>query len=262
MEKSELKAKEAEVPAGGDEAKAGAKAVSENYFADFNFEELKVNVNQMLKSGVHFGHRKSKKHPNMEKYIWTTRNGVSIIDLQLTADKLEEAMEFLRSIAASGKKILFVGTKKQAKKILKSAAERCKMPYVQERWLGGTFTNFSVIAKRAKYLRDSLAAMEKGEFNKYTKFEQLKKKEELANLELRMGGLKNMEEFPGAVLVLDAKENFSVIKESKKVGVPVVALADTNVDTKGIDYPVPANDDAVSSIKLMLAYFVKAIIIK
>ncbi len=239
---------------------SGEKSASEDYFADFDFSSLKLDLEPMLKSGVHFGHQKSRKDPRMEPYIYTTRKKVSIFDLQKTLEKLEEALAFLKEIKSSGKQILFVGTKKQAKNIIQSAAKRCEMPYIVERWLGGTFTNFRVIRSRTKYLKDGLSKTEKGEFNMYTKLERMKKAEELEKLEKKMGGIKDMAELPGAVFIVDVKENELAIKEARKAGVPIVGIVDTNCNPSAVDYPIPANDDAVSSIRLILAYVCKALV--
>lgn len=233
---------------------------SDDYFADFDFDNLKTDVNEMFKNGVYFGHQKSRKNPKMEEYIYATKNGISIIDLQKTIEKLEEAAAFIKNIVSSGKPILFVGTKKQARKVIESAAKKCGMPYVVERWLGGTFTNFEAIAKRTKFLRDSQEKMAKGEFDKYTKFERMKMTEELEGLEEKMGGIKNMENLPGAIFVASAIDDQLAVKEATRVGIPIIALADTNADPSSIDYPIPANDDAISSLKIMLAYIVKAVL--
>lgn len=239
---------------------AKAKSASEDYFADFDFASLKLGLEPMLKSGVHFGHQKSRKNPRMEEYIYTTRKGVSILDLQKTLEKIEEALAFFKEVKSSGKQILFVGTKKQVKDIIQSAARRSGMPHVTSRWLGGTFTNFKIIRNRAKYLKDGQAKMEKGEFNIYTKFERTKIAEELAKLEEKMGGIKDMVELPGAVIVADVKEDELAVKEARKVGIPIIAIVDTNCDPTLVDYPIPANDDAVSSVRLILSYICKAII--
>jgi small subunit ribosomal protein S2 len=238
------------------------KASSEDYFADFDLSSLDVSVENMLKNGVHFGHQKSRKDPRMEEYIFTTRKGISIIDLQKTLEKLEEAFELIRKIKNEGKKIIFVGTKKQAKDIIKSAAIKCGMPYVVERWLGGTLTNFKAIKGRTRYLKDSQDKLAQGEFKKYTKFEQVKKSEELEKLEKKMGGIKYLDEMPGAVFVTDIKEDELAIREAKKVNVPVIALSDTNVNPSLVNYPIPANDDAVSSVRLMAGYICKVILEK
>ncbi len=233
---------------------------SDDLFADFDFEGLKVDINEMFKSGVYFGHQKSRRNPKMDEYIYATKNGINIIDLQKTAEKLSEAMTFIKSILASGKPVLFVGTKKQAKKVIESAAKKCEMPYVVDRWLGGTFTNFEAIAKRTKFLRDGEDKMAKGEYDKYTKFERMKIGEELERLEERMGGIKNMGALPGAIFVSSIPDDELAVKEARRMGIPIIALADTNANISEIDYPIPANDDAVSSLKLMLAYIVKAVL--
>lgn len=232
---------------------------SENIFADFDFSALKIDLEEMLKSGVHFGHQKSKRNPRMETYIFGTRKNINILDLEKTREKLEEALEFVKELKAAGKKILFVGTKKQLHDVVSGAAKTCQMPYVVDRWLGGTFTNFRVIRNRAKYLKDGQAKMEKGEFSMYTKLERSKKAEELEKLERKMGGIKDMLELPGALLVTDISEDLVAVKEARKVGIPVIALADTNCNPDLADYPIPANDDAISSVKLILAHICKAV---
>lgn len=237
------------------------KAISaEDYFADFDFSEVEADMATLMKNGVHFGHKKSRRHPKMDEYIYTTKQQINIINLQKTLEQLEKALKFIRKTKKEGKGVLLVGTKKQAKKLVKSAAIKCEQPYVVERWLGGTFTNFKVMKKRVDYLKNSEAKMEKGEYNHYTKFERTKKAEEIEKLEKKIGGLKNMEQLPGVIFIIDAKEDRLAIKEAQKMNIPVVALSDTNIDPTSIDYPIPANDDAISSIRLMLAYVCKAII--
>jgi len=233
---------------------------SEDYFADFDFGSLKVDMKEMLKNGVHFGHQKARKHPKMDLYVFGNRNGISILDLEQTILKLEEAQKFIEKIIGEGKNILFVGTKKQAKNIVASAAKRAGMPYVVGRWLGGTFTNFRVISARTRFLRDGQDKMAKGEYEKYTKFEQMKISEELEKLQEKMGGIKNMTEMPAAILATGTIEDRIAIAEAQKKHIPVIALVDTNVDPSGIDYPIPANEDAISSLRLMLAYLVKTIL--
>lgn len=196
----------------------------------------------------------------MSEYIFATKNDINIFDLEKTKAKLEEAMEFLTNVIAGGNDILFVGTRKQAKKIIEAAAKICGMPYVTERWLGGTFTNFSVISIRTKYLRDGLEKMEKGEYAKYTKFERMKKAEELERMEKRMGGIKNMQKLPSAIFVSSIIEDNLAIKEAQNLKIPIVALADSNTNPTGIDYLIPANEDAVSSLRLLLAYATKAVL--
>lgn len=236
-----------------------AKNKSENYFADFDFEGLKIDMSAMLKSGVHFGHQKARKNPKMNEYIFGTKNGINIIDLEKTVECLNRAMQFVEKIVSEGQSILFVGTKKQAKNIVESAARVCGMPFVVERWLGGTFTNFKNIVGRTKYLRDGQENMKHGEYAKYTKFEQMKLAEELEKMENKMGGIKHMTKFPGAIFVTGVIEDSLAIAEARKKNIPIIALVDTNVDPSVIDYPIPSNEDAVSSLRLMVGYICKAV---
>ena len=232
----------------------------EDYFADFDFENLQVDLREMLKNGVHFGQQRARKNPKMQEYIFGTKNKINIINLEKTVEKMEETRQFIEKIISEGQDILFVGTKKQAKKLVESAAKRCAMPYVVERWLGGTFTNFRNISGRTKYLRDGQEKMKKGEYARYTKFEQMKIAEELEGLERKMGGIKNVMKFPGAIFVTGVIEDNLAVKEAQKKNIPIIALVDTNVDPTTIDYPIPANEDAVSSLRLMLAYICKFIL--
>lgn len=231
----------------------------ENYFASLDLSKIENSLEEMMKAGVHFGHQKARRNPKMDEYIFTTRKGINIIDLQKTQEKIKEALEFIQAVKKSGKNILFVGTKIQAKDLVKELAQATGMPFVSERWLGGTFTNFKVIRGRTRYLVDGEGMLERGEFKKYTKFEQMKKIEELEKMEKRMGGIKNMSDLPGAVFAISIKEDNLAITEAKKMGIPVIAIADTNVDPSGIDFPIPANDDAISSLRLVLSYAYKAI---
>lgn len=231
----------------------------ENYFVSIDASKLEISLEEMMKAGVHFGHQKARRNPKMDEYIFTTRKGINIIDLQKTQEKIKEALEFIKAVKKSGKNILFVGTKIQAKDLVKELAVASGMPFVSERWLGGTFTNFKVIRGRTKYLVDSEGMLERGEFKKYTKFEQMKKMEELEKMEKRMGGIKNMVELPGAVFAISVKEDNLAITEARKMNIPVISITDTNVDPSQIDYPIPANDDAISSLRLILSYVYKAI---
>lgn len=239
--------------------KAEKKAEKESYFASLDLAKLEVSLELMMKNGVHFGHQKSRRNPKMNEYIFTTKKGINIIDLQKTKEKIEEALEFIKQVRKEGKEILFVGTKVQAKDIVKDAAQFCNMPYVVERWLGGTFTNFKVIKGRTRYLVESQDGFEKGEFRKYTKFEQMKKLEELGKMEKRMGGIKHMAELPGAIFASSVKEDDLAISEAKKMGIPVIAIADTNTNPSKVDFPIPANDDAISSLKLIVSYICKGV---
>lgn len=237
-----------------------SKIISEDYFADFDFANLTMDMTAMLKAGVHFGHQKARKNPKMNEYIFGVKNGVNIIDLQKTVVKLEEASKFVEKIITEGQEILFVGTKKQTKKLIESAAKRCGAHFVVDRWLGGTFTNFSVISSRTRFLRDGESKMKNGEYEKYTKFEKMKIAEELDGLERKIGGIKNMTKLPAAIFVTGVIEDDLAIKEAVKRNIPVIALVDTNVDPKNVDYPIPANEDAVSSLRLMIAYITKAVL--
>lgn len=234
-------------------------ADSEDYFAHFDFSGLELSLEDMLKHGVHFGHQKSRKNPRMSEFVFTTRKGINILNLEQTEERLKQAMAFLQQVRAGGKKVLFVGTKKQAQGLVLSLAKRVDMPFITERWLGGTFTNFKVIKGRTGYLKDGQDKMAKGEFKRYTKFEQLKKMEELDDLEKRMGGIKHMTELPGAIFIADVNKDEIAVHEAQKMNIPIIAIVDTNSDPGAIDYPIPANDDAVSSIRLILSYVGKAL---
>jgi small subunit ribosomal protein S2 len=235
-------------------------AKKNDFFADFDFDKLEMDIREMFKSGAHFGHQKARKNPKMDEYVFMTKNGINIIDLQKTIEKLAEAKTFIEKIVSEGQQILFVGTKKQAKNLVLSLAKRCQMPYVVERWLGGTFTNFEVIAKRTKFLRDGQEKLKRGEYSQYTKFEKMKIEEELASLENKMGGIKNMPKLPGAVFLTGVIEDNLALKEAKIKKIPIIALVDTNVDPEDVDYKIPANEDAVSSLQLMLAHIGQSVL--
>ncbi len=215
----------------------------------------------MLKAGVHFGHKKAKKHPKMNQYVYTVRNSINIIDLGKTMAKLNEALGFVKETASKGGIILFVGTKKQAKKIIKEEAERCGMPYVSERWLGGTFTNFEKISSSIKRLEKMAAEKESGELEKkYNKKERLEVDREIKRIEKKFGGIKAMKKLPEAVFVVDIKEEETAILESNSKNVPIIAIVDTNVDPSLVNYPIPSNDDAVGAIKLITKTIADAVI--
>jgi len=237
-----------------------AKEVKEAYFASFDFASLDGSLESLLKAGVHFGHLKSRRHPQMDEYIFTTRKNINIIDLEKTAQKLEEAANFLAEVAKNGKPVLFVGMKKQTHETVRSLANRLGEHFVTDRWLGGTLTNWKCIRGRAKHLKDSEEMLAAGEFKKYTKFEQAKKMEEIERLEKKVGGIKEMTELPGAIVIADAKEAELVIQEARKLKIPLVGIVDTNTNPSFIDYPIPGNDDALSSLRLLLGYLGKAIL--
>lgn len=226
-------------------------------FADYDFDAVELSMEGLLKAGAHFGHQKSRRNPKMDPYIYGIRNGITIIDLAQTVPLMEAALKFLTSVRQSGKKVLFVGTKKQTYDLVVSAANATDNPYVVERWLGGTFTNFKNIRKRTRYLVTMEGAQEKGELKKYTKFEQMKKNEEISKLERKMGGIKNMTDLPGAIFVTDMKEDHLAVKEAQVMNIPVVAIADANINPSDADYPIPANDDAISSLRYILALVCK-----
>lgn len=241
-------------------AKKAVKDPVADYFVSVDFSKLEVNIEEMFKGGVHFGHHKSRRNPKMNEYIFATKNDINIFDLEKTKDRLEEAMKFISKVVSNGDEILFIGTRKQVKKIIEVVAKITGMPYVTQRWLGGTFTNFSVISTRTRYLRDGQEKQEKGEYAKYTKFERMKKAEELERMERRMGGIKNMQKLPAAIFVSSIIEDNLAIKEAQNLKIPIIALADSNTNPEGIDYIIPANEDAVSSLRLLLAYTAKAVL--
>ena len=196
----------------------------------------------------------------MEPFVYAIRNNVSIIDLRQSLEKLEEAKEFAKKIAGQKGIILFVGTKKQTKKIIKEAAEKCEMPYVTERWLGGTLTNFKIILKRIEKFKKMNSEKESGEWkNKYTKKEQVEFGKDIKRMELKFGGIKNLKKLPEALFVADPKENETAVKEAKTMNIPVIALADTDVNPDEIGYPIPANDDAIGAIQMMVGAVGEAI---
>lgn len=232
----------------------------ENFFAAFDFAKLDISLEGLLKAGVHFGHLKSRRHPKMDEYIYTTRKNINIVDLQKTSEKLAVAAKFLSEVIKNGKPVLFVGMKKQTQDTVKSLALRLGESYVIDRWLGGTLTNFSCIRSRAKYLNETHEKIEQGEFKKYTKFEQAKKSEEVEKLERKVGGIKHMEQLPGAIVIADVKEAGLVTSEARKMHIPIIGITDTNTDPSFVDYPVPGNDDALSSLRLLLGALGKTIL--
>lgn len=221
----------------------------------------KINMMDMLKAGVHFGHKKSKKHPKMDEYVFGIRNGISIIDLSKTKGKLAEAADFARKISEKDGIVLFVGTKRQASKIIEAAAQKCDMPYVSERWLGGTFTNFEKILIGKKRLESLIEEKESGELaRKYTKKEVREIEREMKRLDMKFGGIKKVNKIPDAVFVVDIIEEETAILEALAKKVPVIAITDTNTNPSHINYPIPANDDAIRSIELITNVIADAII--
>lgn len=219
-----------------------------------------VDIKKLLESGAHFGHKTSRWHPKMGKYIHSKRNGNHIIDLTHTVRSLEEALGFIEKTASDDKQILFVGTKSQAHDIIKEAAESLKMPYVVERWLGGMLTNRNTISTRIKHLKDLEAKMESGQIAaKYNKLEVQRFTEEIEEMNHLYGGVKDMASKLGAVFIVDVLHEANAVREAKKLNIPIVALVDTNADPTDIDYPIPANDDAIKTIKLIVDYISQAI---
>lgn len=235
------------------------KTLIGDYFEGTDFSKFDASLETMLKAGVHFGHVKSRRHPSMEPYIFTTRKNINILDLEKTEELLKNAQDFLQSVVRAGKPILFVGMKKQTHDTVESLARRLGQHFVTDRWLGGTLTNFKQIRERAKYLKDTQEKMKVGEFKKYTKFEQSRLNEEIEKLEKKVGGIKEMTEIPGAIVLADAREADLVQQEARVLGVPIVGIVDSNTDLRAIDYPIPGNDDAVSSLRLLLGALGKAI---
>jgi small subunit ribosomal protein S2 len=211
-----------------------------------------LNAEEMQTAGLHFGHRVSRLHPKMKQYVSGVKNNVHIIDLEKTGKEFEKALAFIKKVADEGKVILFVGTKIQAKALVKNAAELSGMPYVVERWLGGTFTNFETIAKRVAYFLDLEKKKATGELEKYTKKERSLFDKELEILRKKFEGIRNLSKLPDAVLILDVKKDATAVREAKKKGIKIIGVVDTNIDPTIIDYPIPANDDAISSIKYVL----------
>jgi len=216
-------------------------------------------IEEMLKAGAHFGHRTSKWHPKMAPFIFGQRNNVHIIDLVKARKKLAEALDFIKRNSAEGKNILLVGTKAQAKKVIKRIGEETDMPYVSEKWMGGCLTNFGVISKSIKKYNDLTRKKKEGELKKYTKKEQLEFDREIEKLELKVGGMTKLTKIPDAIFIWDVKKEKTALAEAKKKNIPVVAICDTNVNPEGIDYVIPANDDATKTIKMILGLVKNAI---
>jgi len=220
-----------------------------------------VDIKQLLEAGAHFGHKTERWHPKMAPYIHSKRGGTHIIDLAQTVTKLEEALSFLTKTAASGKQILLVGTKRQAQGIVKKAAEETGMPFVTERWLGGMLTNWNTIGGRVKHLQELENRMASGELaNKYNKLEVQRFQEEIDQMNVMYGGVKELNARPGAVFITDIVNDVNAVREATKLGIPIVAVVDTNADPSQITYPIPANDDAIKAIQLITDYVKSAIL--
>ncbi|MHB1865121.1 MAG: 30S ribosomal protein S2 [Candidatus Saccharimonadales bacterium] len=222
--------------------------------------DIQVDVKQLFEAGAHFGHKTSRWHPKMAQYIHSKRGGIHVIDLNKTAVCLSEALDFISKQAADGKQILLVGTKRQAKDIIQNLAHETNMPCVTDRWLGGTLTNWTTIGGRVKYLKDLEGRMASGELaNKYNKLEVQRFQEEIDSLNTVYSGIKELNGKPGAVFVADTIHDGIAVREANKLGIPVVAITDTNSDPTKIDFPIPANDDAIKTIELIAGYIKQAI---
>ena len=219
-----------------------------------------ISMKQLLEAGVHFGHQTRRWNPKMAAYIFTERNGIYIIDLQKTVKKLEEAYFFVRDTAAAGESILFVGTKKQAQDAIKEEAERCGQFFVNARWLGGMLTNFKTMRTRIARLNQLQKMQADGTFDLLPKKEVIKLQLEIAKLEKYLGGVKEMKKLPGALFVVDSRKEKNAIAEARKLGIPIVAIVDTNCDPDEIDYVIPGNDDAIRAIKLISQTMANAVL--
>jgi small subunit ribosomal protein S2 len=219
-----------------------------------------ISMKQLLEAGVHFGHQTRRWNPKMDRYIFTERNGIYIIDLQKTVKKVDEAYNFIKSVAADGGTILFVGTKKQAQDSVKEEAERCGNYFINQRWLGGTLTNFSTIQKRIDRLKQLEKMEQDGTFEVLPKKEVIILKKEQEKLEKFLGGIKNMKKLPSALFVIDPRKERIAVAEARKLGIPIVGIVDTNCDPDEIDYVIPGNDDAIRAVKLLTAKMADAVI--
>ncbi len=218
-----------------------------------------ISMKQLLEAGVHFGHQTRRWNPKMARYIFTERNGIYIIDLQKTVKKVDEAYNFIRSVAEEGKSILFVGTKKQAQDAIREEATRANMYYVNERWLGGMLTNFQTIQKRVARLKELKGMEEDGTFEVLTKKEVQVLRHEMNRLQKYLGGIEEMKKLPGALFIVDPRKERIAVAEAKKLGIPIVAIVDTNCDPDEIDYVIPGNDDAIRAVRLLTGAMANAV---
>lgn len=223
-------------------------------------KDFNLSLEEMAQAGLHFGHKVSAINPKMKPYISSARNSVHIIDLEKTLEKLKEALGFIQKIASENKILLLVGTNVQIKDMIKKVALACNLPYVNERWLGGTFTNFGTFKKRMEYFKSLQKRKEAGDLKKYTKKERAEIEKELQRLEIKFGGIKELEKLPDAVFVCNLKKDKTAIREARKRGVPIVAITNTNNDPTVIDYPIPANNEAMSSVKYILEKVKEAVL--
>ena len=210
-----------------------------------------ISMKQLLEAGVHFGHQTRRWNPKMQPFIFMARNGIHIIDLQQTVTRLNEAYKFVEQLVAGGETILFVGTKKQAQEAVAEEAKRSGMYYVNQRWLGGMLTNFQTIQSRIRYLRDLEARRDRGDFERLPKKEVQRLQDDIARLERTLGGIKDMRRLPGALFIIDTRKERTAVLEARRLEIPIIALADTNCDPDEMDYPIPANDDAIRAVRLL-----------
>jgi len=223
-------------------------------------DDIKLSIEEMEKAGVNLGHKVSKLHPKMKQYVSGVKNNVHIFDLEKVSKELIKALTFISKIVSEGKSIIFVGTKIQLKSIIQEVAEECGIPYVTERWLGGTFTNFETIQKRVNYFKDLEKKKETGELEKYTKKEQLNFTREIASLKTKFNGIRNMSKLPEAVFIFGLDKDLTCALEAKRKGIKIIAIVDTNVNPDIVDYPIPANDDAISSVRYIIEKVKEAIL--
>ncbi len=219
-----------------------------------------ISMKQLLEAGVHFGHQTRRWNPKMQQFIFMDRNGIHIIDLQQTVGRLNEAYKFVQQLAADGGTLLFVGTKKQAQEAVAEEAKRCGMYYVNQRWLGGMLTNFKTIQLRIAYLRELEARRDRGDFERLPKKEVQRLQDELLRLERILGGIKDMRRLPSAVFIVDTRKERTAVLEARRLEIPIIALADTNCDPDEMDFPIPANDDAIRAVRLLCAKIADAVI--
>ena len=219
-----------------------------------------ISMKQLLEAGVHFGHQTRRWNPKMQPFIFMDRNGIHIIDLQQTVSRLNDAYKFVEQLAANGETILFVGTKKQAQEAVAEEARRCGMYYVNQRWLGGMLTNFQTIQSRIRYLRDLEARRDRGDFERLPKKEVQRLQDDMARLERILGGIKDMRRLPSALFIVDTRKERTAVLEARRLEIPIIALADTNCDPDEMDYPIPANDDAIRAVRLLCSKIADAVI--
>jgi small subunit ribosomal protein S2 len=219
-----------------------------------------ISMKQLLEAGVHFGHQTRRWNPKMQQFIFMDRNGIHIIDLQQTVSRLNDAYKFVEQLAANGGTILFVGTKKQAQEAVAEEAKRCGMFYVNQRWLGGMLTNYQTIQARIRYLRDLETRRDRGDFERLPKKEVQHLQDDITRLERTLGGIKDMRRLPDALFIIDTRKERTAVLEARRLEIPIIALADTNCDPDEMDYPIPANDDAIRAVRLLASKIADAVI--